>query len=375
VAAGYPLKSVHLSSLADDPAQLRKRCERLQAEMLSWMKGKRSNVDPQFDGTFRSLFELYQTDKESDYRKLKRSSRRPYDVYLRMMTAEIGARLIDACDGRDVKRWFAAWSAPAEPDGKRQVAKARMAISVMKAALAFGINCRKPGCAEFRVVLNAMRFETLRPRPFALPAEKIAAVRTVAHQLGQPRAALCYAIQFEGAVRQWDAIGQWFPLSDPQPSAILDNGEKWVGPTWANVDRNMILRWTPTKTEFTTGLPVVIDLAACPMVMEELSLIPPEERKGPLIMNENTGLPFRNDAFIRLWRDAAKGAGIPAQVWNRDLRKSGSTEARQAGASTDDLKKVMGHSEASEVTGKVYDLATLEAHRRIAAARAAARKK
>ena len=77
VAKGYPLKSVHLSGLANNPAQLRKRCERLQAEMLSWMAGRFSNIDVQFDGTFRSLLDLYQTDKESSYQKLKRSSRIP----------------------------------------------------------------------------------------------------------------------------------------------------------------------------------------------------------------------------------------------------------------------------------------------------------
>jgi hypothetical protein len=26
-------------------------------------------------------------------------------------------------------------------------------------------------------------------------------------------------------------------------------GQKWIGPTWAHVDENLILRFTPTKTE------------------------------------------------------------------------------------------------------------------------------
>lgn len=379
VAAGYPLKSVHLSSLADDPAQLRKRCERLQAEMQSWMKGKRSNVDPQFDGTFRSLLELYQTDKESSYHELKRSSREPYDTYLRMMTAEIGARLIDACDGRDVKRWFKAWSAPAEGKTKRQLAKGRMAIAVLKAALTFGIQCRKPGCAAFRATLDATSRELERPpsRKFALTAEVVEKARAAAHELGHPRAALCYAIQFEGALRQWDVRGQWHPISDPMPSAIISHNRslKWIGPMWSNIDKQLILRLTPTKTEDSTELPVVIDLTVCPMVMEELQRIPVEERKGPLIIDPDTGLPYLKDDFLEVWRQVRKAIGLPAAIWNRDLRKSGSNEARQAGAPIDDLKKVMGHGAETDVTGKVYDLATLEAHRRIAAARVASRQK
>lgn len=133
-----------------------------------------------------------------------------------MMRANIGERLIDACDGRDVNRWFAAWSEPPEGKTKRQVAKARMAIYVMKAALSFGILCRKPACVEFWAVLNAIRFETLRPRDVALPAEVVIKARAAAHAIGHPRAALAYAVQFEGAVRQWDVTGQWLPIADPQ---------------------------------------------------------------------------------------------------------------------------------------------------------------
>jgi hypothetical protein len=47
----------------------------------------------------------------------------------------------------------------------------------------------------------------------------------------------------------------------------------------------------------------------------------------------------------------------------------GSTKARAAGAPIDDLKKLMGHAPDTAVTAEVYDMANLEAHRRIATAR------
>jgi hypothetical protein len=369
IAKGFPLKSVHLSHLADDTKALRQRCDRLQAEMLSWLSGRKTGAELVFDGTFRSLLDVYQTDKQSSYQTLKRSSRLPYDVYIRMMRAEIGERLIDNCDGRDVARWFEAWSAPATPGGSRQVAKARMAIAVLKAALTFGIMCRKPGCPEFRAVIDAMRFEGLPPRKFVLIADQIAAAREAARLSGHSGAALSYAIQFEGAVRQWDVIGQWVPLNDRQPSAVIYKGKKWIGPTWAHVDANLILRFTPTKTEATTAPEIVIDLQACPMVMEELQDVPPEARNGPLVVDREKGRPYSQDRFDEVWRAAAEVAGIPPGVWNRDLRKSGSNEARRSGAHIDDLKKLMGHTAETAVTADVYDLANLEAHRRIAEAR------
>jgi len=105
VAAGYPVKSVNLTRYRDEPAMLRSQCERLQAEMLSWDRTK-SAIGLTFTGTFNSLFDLYENDPESSYQKLKRSSRHPYSVYMRMMRVRIGNRHINDCDGRDLNRWF-----------------------------------------------------------------------------------------------------------------------------------------------------------------------------------------------------------------------------------------------------------------------------
>jgi len=372
VKAGYPVKTVNLSIYAGDDPALRDRCVRLQQEMLDWLSGP-DRRKPQFDGTFDSLLNIYETNPKSTFFKLKPASRHPYEVYVRIMRAEIGRCRIDRTDGTDVETWFDFWATG--KNGARHIAKARTMIAVLKAAVRFGVKCRYVGCAEFRAILSACQFETLKSRDVVVTADQVIAARKAARAAGHPRAALCYAMQFEGAVRQWDLRGQWLPMSEPQPSAILDRGKKWVGPTWANVDQNLILRFTPTKTEDTTGADVVVDLRACPMVMEELELTPQEDRKGPLIVNLRTGLPYRDEAFGEVWRDARKAAGMPATVWNRDLRASGSTEARDAAATIDDLKKLMGHSAKSTTTAKVYDRAKLEAHRRIAAARKAHREK
>lgn len=373
VRAGYPVKSVNLSSLADNPTALLLRAQRLQDEMRAWLSGKDGAVQV-FDGTIARLLAIYQTDPESTYHALRPSSRHPYDVYARMLTAEVGTRRIDACDGRDLRRWFAAWSKP-EGEGKpRRIAAARMAMNVLKSALSFGKTCRLRGCADLKSIMEEIRFPTLKPRDEAPTADQIIKARQEAHALGHPRAALAYAIQFEGTLRQWDVIGVWWPLSDPRPSAVVEGKTKWLGLSWAQIDEFAVLRATPDKTSETSGARVVIDLKACPMVMEELALIPDVERRGPLIVNPKTGLPYRQWYFRDLWRQVANRAGIPTTVWNRDLRAGGNTEAQRAGARLEDRKKLMGHSVKSEVTAKVYDRDHLEAHRRIATARAIHRK-
>jgi hypothetical protein len=374
IKAGYPVKSVNLSSLANDERLLIGRAQRLQAEMRQWLNGINKS-EPYYDGTISSLLNVYQLDSESPYNALKPSSRHPYDVYIRMLIMEVGSRQVTAVDGRDIRRWFTAWSQPDREGGKRKIAAARMAITVLKTALKFGKACRMRGCADLKSILEDMEFEGLKPRTSAPTAAQVIAARAAAHKLGHPLAALAYALQFEATLRQWDVIGEWVPLDDKRASAVLDGKQKWIGPTWSMIDHALVLRATPTKTEQTSAASIEVDLSECPMVVEELSKIPVESRLGPLIVNPNTGLPYRQWYFRDLWRKCARLSGIPDTVWNRDLRAGGNTEGQRAGAPLDDRKKLMGHTAVSRVTAEVYDRDKLEAARRVSRARVAHRSK
>jgi hypothetical protein len=261
IKAGYPVKSVNLAPFVDNERMLRERCDRLQAEMLDWMGGRRERPMT-FDGTFGSLISIYQRDPESPYRNLKPSSRNPYDVYCRMLTMEIGARRIDACDGRDARRWFKAWSDPIEPGGRPRIAAARLAMIVLKTALSFGKACRLPGCAEFKTTIEDIRFKAPVPRQVAPTAAEIVRARAVAHQSGHGAAALAYALQFEATLRQWDVIGERIPIADPRPSLIIDGNLKWIGPTWSQIDDIMVLHITPGKTEGSSQARVLLDLSS-----------------------------------------------------------------------------------------------------------------
>ncbi len=371
IKAGFPTKRVNLSFFGDDEAALVARCHRLTAEMNEWLSGGR-NRDVTFNGTIRAVINLWQIDKDSPYRLIEASSRHPYDVYARMIVETVGERRVDAVDGRDLRRWHAEWSAPLEDGRKPRLAAARMAVIVLKNALTFAATCRKPGCTELREILSKIRFAGPRPRTEAPTAAEIVAARKAAHDIGHSAAALAYALQFEGAMRQWDVVGKWVPLADKKPSLIIDGAKKWVGPMWSQIDEHLILRYTPAKTQFTSGAEVVLDLSQLPMVLEELAKVPPETRRGSLIVNPRTGLPYRPWYFQDIWKKVRKITGIKKEVWNRDTRAGAVTEGRQAGALTDDLAKTAGHSD-KRTTAKVYDRDRLEAARRVAAARIAYR--
>ena len=372
IKAGFPTKRVNLKIFADNEAALFARCYRLTAEQNDWLSGRRGH-DATWDGTIRAAINLWQTDAASPYQKIEASTRHPYDIYARMIVEMVGERRVDALDARDLRRWHGEWSAPLENGSKPRIAAARMAVIVLKNALIFAAGCRKAGCSELLAILRDIKFPNPRPREEAPTAPEVIAARKAAHGMGHPAAALAYALQFEGAMRQWDVVGKWVPLADKKPSSVIDGRSKWIGPMWSQIDEHLILRYAPAKTLFTSGAKVVLDLKEYPMVMEELAKVPIEARRGPLIVNPRTGLPYRNWYFGEVWRQVRKITGIRKEVWNRDMRAAGITEGGQAAAPTDDLAKQAGHAN-KRTTAKVYDRDRLESARRVAKARVAHRK-
>lgn len=374
VKAGFRPKTFNLAHLADEPDQLRAQCEVLQAEMLLWRAGHRR--DPlAFDGTIRSLLSIYQRHEDSPFHLLKPGSRHPYTVYLGKLEAHVGRRRIEEVSGLDIKRWHRVWSA----EGKH-LAAAEMSRTVLESALSFGVSARLTGCAELLAVLrearkDRKRMPRRRPRTQKLSADQVTAARAAAHAVGRPSRALAYALAFEAALRLWDVIGQWYPLDWPGMTDIVDSRRqlKWFGLRWEDIDRDMVLRFTPSKTGDTTAASVTYPLRQAPMVLEELRHWPEEQRHGPLIVSEETGLPYDDQVFTVGWNRDRKRARLPSDVWARDLRASGLTEGRAAGASTDDGAKVAGHG-SKATTARIYDRANLEAAERFAAARVAARK-
>jgi hypothetical protein len=163
-------------------------------------------------------------------------------------------------------------------------------------------------------------------------------------------------------------IGQWVMIGDSRSSSIHGYGGKWIGPTWSNVDENLIFSITPTKTEDSTRARVRIDLKLCPLVLAEITTIAVDKRAGPLIIDKRTELPFRQNDFLLLWRKVRAKAGLSPKLWNRDLRAGALTEASMSGASAEDRAKMAAHSK--KMTQSVYDRDVLVSANRVAEARA-----
>jgi len=366
VRNGYTPKTVNLDQYRDQPDILVARCNLLQAEMMLWRAGYRRET-MSFDGTIRSLLNIYQRDPESSYQQLKPGSIVPYNHYLMKLEEHIGPRRVDQVDGIDILRWHKIWS-----DNGEHLAKAATCRAILEAAVKHGILRRYPGCGELRQILVTARAQLPKPQPreVVITADEATAVRVAAHAAGRPSSALIYALAYETTLRLWDVTGQWWPLDRGGISDVIDSDRamKWFGLRWENIDDNLVLRYRPSKTDGTTGRTITYPLSKAPMVIEELRNWPMEKRIGAVIVNEQTGLPYRNREVTENWEADRKEASINPAAWARDLRASGITEGRAAGATTEDAAKVAGHT-GTKTTASVYDRASVEAAERFADAR------
>ncbi|TGQ71008.1 hypothetical protein EN829_001065 [Mesorhizobium sp. M00.F.Ca.ET.186.01.1.1] len=365
VKNGYVPKTVNLYYLADQPEMLKAKCESLQAEMLLWRTGYRA--DPlKFNGSIKSLLTIYETHPRSTYRKLRPGSLRPYNHYLKNLKGHIGSVRIDETTGVDLMDWHDVWS-----ENGRYLAAATTARAVLFAAVSFGIMMRLEGCSALASVMRetAKTLPHPKPRNQSASVQQIIAARAAAHRNGRPSSALAYALSFETVLRLWDVIGQWWPIEMGGISETLDGDRdlKWFGLRWEDIDADLVLHYTPSKTADSSGASISYSLKKAPMVMEELQHWAAEKRKGPMIVSEETGLPWRTSIFSQRWTVDRKAAGLPATLWARDLRASGITEGRASGAKLDDASKVAGHT-ATKTTER-YDRAVLEAADRFAEAR------
>jgi integrase len=366
VKNGFHPKTVNLRLMVDSPEMLVAKCNSLQADMILWRTGHRADPN-KFDGTVKSLLSIYETHKRSPYRKLKPGSLRPYNHYLRKLKGHIGAIRLDDITGVDLMDWHDFWS----EDG-RYLAAAAMARAVLKAAVSFGIMMRLEGCEALAVVLHETGKKLPSPgsRDATITAGQVVKLRQAAHARGAKSAALAYAMAFETVLRLWDVTGQWVPIDTPGFTDVIDASrrEKWFGLRWEDIDGDLLLEYTPSKTAQKTGKAMTYRLTKAPMVMEELQHWPVEKRTGPVIVSEETGFPYQEQPWRRRFNKDRLAAGIDSSVWARDLRASGITEGRASDVSIDDAAKVAGHS-SPRTTKKVYDRAVLEASERFADAR------
>jgi hypothetical protein len=351
---GLPLRTLD-DELSDEA--IAAQCQAWTDELLADIEGR--NQAPVYDGTINSLIVLYRTDEESPYQALKHSTRvRDYDPSLRLIGKSVGARQIPALKGEDFRRWYREW-------GKGGLTRrAHGAIRKLRSVLSYGVEQKLQGCSQAREILSLIRFATPDQRRVKMEFAHAKAICEKAIELGRPSIALTQAIQWDTALRRIHVIGEWLPVEEGDTGGIIRGKTKWRGLTAADISADKVLTVAVTsKGKAATRH----DLTSCPLVLEVLkSVMLPSV--GPLIVSEKTKLPYRENYYAQDWREIAKAAKIPKEVWSMDTRAGAISEAEEATGDLNATRKMAGHSNERTTLGYVRN-DDLDNNRRVAEAR------
>lgn len=349
---------------AEQWAKMSSICLRLQGEMLEFGRVAAVSWQPEavYDGTIDSLIHIYLHDPDSPFQNLRPKTKQGYESLFRTLSVTVGRKHVPSLTFRDFKRWHEGFAKPLKEDAHVRTARAHGLMTQVRGLMAFGKQLRLPGCKEAREVLADMEFRMPQKRTAFVTAAQAILVRQEAHRLGMPSIALAQALQFDLMLRQKDVLGETVPMDEPGLSDIAFGGRKWLyGLHWKEITEDLILTHRLSKslrgrqaiTDPTAGKTETFDLKAYPMVMEELAHI--TRRDGPLVIRETTGRPWDGKSFNRAWRKIATKVGIPKNVQNRDSRAGGITEALNAGAHPDMVRRHAGHSQLSTTMGYSRD--------------------
>ncbi|WP_156947133.1 hypothetical protein [Bradyrhizobium sp. WSM3983] len=262
-------------------------------------------------GSCADLIDRYCADPRSNYHQLRYKVRRNYTNIMRRIAEDVvlGIEPIADLNAAKVQAAYERWS-----EGGR-LAQGHSLIRQLRLLCTYGVTVlNDDACVRLSAVLHKMRVRKPRGGAVLLTEEHVRLIRAKAHEMKLPSVALAQAIQFECRLKQTDVIGEWVPVSEPGVSDIVsENKGKWLrGIRWEEIDSKMILRHISSLHQ----RDIVIDLNKSPMVMEELSKIGKLPARGPIIVNEITGVPWAQFEFRRRWRKIANAVGVPENVKN-----------------------------------------------------------
>ncbi|MBI1201944.1 MAG: hypothetical protein GC182_05480 [Rhodopseudomonas sp.] len=349
-------------------------CAREQQALLSWADGNlhdRKRLAARFDGTLRSVIELYRSDPESGFQDLKGNTQENYEDWLRIVEETIGSRRVDCISPKWFRTCYRRWREPAQKGGPERVRRAYGCIQMVKVVLDLGVQSDLPHCQRLRVGMEKIRFGKNAPREETMSYDQAKAIVDFCLSKKNVAMALSQATHWDTMLRQKDVIGQWRSETDDyvlKPGEIRKGGLVWSGLTLDMIAPGKTLVVRTSKT----SQPVVHLIDECQLIMRCLPFIDRSVPNAP-VAQSSRGTPWHDHrAFGKAWRRYAKEAGIPPAVWNMDTRASGITEATAGGANDDDLASSAGHG-SKATTRRVYKRKAPAISKRVQESRRAAR--
>ena len=351
---GFPDKLVRIPADAT-PAQIADICEAMGAKLQAWLYGQRgASYRTQ---TIADLCDAFERHPQSPMQGVKHNTHGSYADSLKIIRATLGPRVVREVKPVEIMEWFGEIAAPRQEGQPPRLKRAHDAVSILRATLKFGFVLGDEHCRRLRDQLAEMQFKRAGKRDSAMTFQHVLAFIKTAQEWPEDRSmmALGVATQWETMLRQKDVIGERI-------------GGEWRGNyTWENIPG---WKWT-TKTSKTKA-PITFDLSKLELLWPLLQAVPQEQRTGAIIKGWN-GLPIVERTYRKWYRQIARKAGIPDDVWNMDSRAGAVTEALESGADIADVARAATHSR--QVMTERYDRGVTKAVIEIAEARRTRRRK
>jgi hypothetical protein len=260
--------------------------------------------------SIEDLAKQYLTDPRSPYKKLRPASQGLYKRKIARIVRDCGNEKVGALTARKINNLHAHWS-----QGDK-IAGSHGLVTMLRGLARFGMDeLEEADCKNLAVTLHGLYFPNVKPREERLTAAQADAIRAEAHKRELPSIAIAQAFQFDCGLMQKDVIGEWVPLSDPAPSDIIRESEKWVrGLRWNEIDDDLVLRHP------SAGKLIERQLAKLPMVRAELHRLGARPKSGPIVAYERSGRPYLENQFRLEWRAIADAVGVSKKIRNADSR-------------------------------------------------------
>jgi len=259
-----------------------------------------------------TLIARYKTDKNSGYSDLRFRTREHYDSMLRRIERDIGKELIEDMDAGHIWRVYEAWAESG------RISMAHALVVMLRGLFVFGADVLKSKhCRELKFTMSEMKFPKAKGQSEPLTDKHAAAIINKAHELNLHSLALAQAFQSECGLAQRDVIGEWVPESEPGDSDLHHDGMKWLrGIRWDEIGKDLVLRHPRSRD----GKMLEIKLSG-PLLMKELARCSDKQgTQGPIVVSEDTDLPYVAHQFRRIWREVADTVGVPKHIKNMDSK-------------------------------------------------------
>ena len=361
-------------------AELAQLCEQHTARLNAWLaeQAKTAQRDdaedlpalPAYRGTIDSACDWYEFHPRSRFHSVKANTRRSYLDSLKVIRSTVGKRLVRNVTILDCQHWYDEWRKPAmigEDEngrpiyGNERIKRAHAAIAMVKTVLRFNAALRRADCKQLIEDLekadSLTNFERGGAREQQMTLQQTRAFIGTALDL-QARGVLPWrrglymaigvAGQFELTLRQKDVIGERpktaadLEKARRRGAAIWPGGDRpWAGSfTWENVPG---WRWRTRTSKSKYRAAAVFTLTNYDLLFPLLEMVPHEERQGAIVKGEH-GLPIQERSYRKWFRQIARIAGIPDDVWLMDSRAGGASEAESAGVDRKLVSTALTHS-------------------------------